>query len=222
MSSEKNTKSRKRNYENEYPSVTEVLGQLRKIALENWFKFNTLEFINREGGKGRAVGTNIHNAIETYITTGEMKVETEYPDEVTNALKSFVLFTKEHPEIKLKLSELKMTSEKHKYNGTMDVDAEETDKTLVLIGDWKSGNCKEEAAPKIYDEHIEQLSAYDQLNQECRGVRADKGFIAVFAKDKVAYGFKWVSRNELDDAFENVFLPALKITNYRRRPKNAV
>ena len=65
-----------RDYENDYPSVTTILGVLRNIPLEFWFKKNTLEFINKESGKGRTIGTDIHKAIENYILTGQAKVDT--------------------------------------------------------------------------------------------------------------------------------------------------
>lgn len=36
----------RRDYQNDYPSVTQALDVLRKIGLEMWFKINTLEYIN--------------------------------------------------------------------------------------------------------------------------------------------------------------------------------
>lgn len=207
-----------RDYDNDYPSVTTVLSGLRKIALEMWFRNNTPEFINRESGKGKTIGTDIHHAIENYINTGKMEVETQYPDEVLTCLKSFVMFKKEHPEIKFNFSELKMTSLIYSYNGTMDLDAEIDGYSVV--GDWKSGKCGEKDKPDVYDEFTEQLSAYDNLNIEVRSIKASHGFIAVFAKDKVAYNLKWVSREELDGAFKNVFLPALLIWRYKNAKRN--
>src|SRR5487761_2567277 len=110
---------KRRDYQNDFPSVTQVLDVLRKIGLEFWFKKNTLEFITRESEKGKLVGTQIHEAIQSHIETDKIEIKTDYPDEVSNALKSFMLFKKEHPEIKLKRSEITLTSNEFGYNGTL-------------------------------------------------------------------------------------------------------
>ena len=153
-----------RQYNNDFCSVTEVLGGLRKIGLEMWFKMNTLEFCNKASGKGKIVGTDIHKAIENYILTGQATVESQYPDEVTCALHSFVKFRKEYPQIKLKWSEQALTSEIHKFNGTIDCIAE-IDGTPVIL-DWKSGEAKQKDAPVIYDEYKYQVAAYVNLYNE--------------------------------------------------------
>lgn len=200
-----------REYLNKYPSVTTVLGVLRNIPLEWWFKSNTLEFINRESGKGKKIGTDIHNAIEHFVLTGELKVDTEYVDEVTNALKSFALFRKERPEIALKWSELALTSEKYKYNGTIDCIGDG-----ILI-DWKSGNAKEEEKPAIYDSYKVQVSAYVYLYNEVKNENIDKAIIVSIAKDKVSYNTYEMCKKKIDDCFNEVFLPALKILTYQRK-----
>ena len=91
-----------RAYNNGLPSVTTILGVLHKIGLENWFKFNTLAFINKESEEGKTIGTQIHDAIQQNIEEKEVKIETVYTEQVTNALKGFMQFKKDHPEIKLK------------------------------------------------------------------------------------------------------------------------
>ena len=155
---------RKRDYENDFPSVTEVLNVLRKPGLEMWYRVNTPQFINEAMAKGKSIGTATHEAIESYITTGELKVDTEWPDEVTMALQSFVLFKKEHPEIILKSSEKKMTSDRYFFNGTMDVIGEIEGKKI--LGDWKTTACKDKEKPEIYDEARTQISAYRELYAE--------------------------------------------------------
>ena len=206
-----------RAYENDYPSVTEVLGVLRKIGLEMWYKFNTIEFINRESSKGKISGTDTHTAIETYINTGELKVETQFPEEVTNALHSFVLFRKEHPEIILKGTERAMTSERYQFNGTMDIDA--TINNVPVIGDWKTSTAKSKDKPEIYPEYITQVSAYRHLYSETCGIGVNFAFIVALAKDKVAYNLRYIDKEELEDNFTEVFLPALKIFQFQHRKK---
>ena len=208
-----------RDYENYYPSVTTVLGVLRNIPLEYWFKSNTLEYINKESGKGRTIGTDIHKAIETYITTGEAKVDTQYPDEVTCALHSFIKFRKERPDIYLKWSEQALTSERHKFNGTIDCIAQ-TDKDLVipdLVMDWKSSKCGDKDRPDIYDSYKIQVSAYVRLYNECKGIFLEHAIIVAIAKDKVSYNLYEMDAQEIDDCFNEVFLPALKIYNYQHK-----
>jgi hypothetical protein len=201
----------KRAYENKYPSVTTILGVLRKIALEYWFKVNTLEFINEESNKGKEIGTQIHEVIQSYIETGKAKVDTQYAVEVTTALNSFMLFRKEKPEILLRRSELPLTSEVYKFNGTIDCMGEG-----VLI-DWKTGKCKDDEAPKIYDEYKYQVAAYVYLYNEVNKTNIDRALIVAVAKDKVAYSTYEMSKQEIDDCFNEVFLPALKILTYQKR-----
>ncbi len=205
----------KRDYQNDYPSVTQVLDVLRKISLENWFKYNTPQFIKEKSDKGKLIGTQIHEAIHLYIETGKTKVETEYPFEVTNALKSFMLFRKEHPEIKLKNAEMALTSEVHLFNGTLDCEAERESAPIIL--DWKSGEAKKEEKPAIYDEYKYQVSAYDNLFQEIKQIKPMADIIVSLAKDKVAYNFYEMTRQETEEYFNEVFLSALKILNCQRR-----
>lgn len=212
----KEIKERKhRAYANKLPSVTTILGVLRKPALEYWFKSNTMEFINRESGKGKSVGTDIHNAIEHYVLTGELKVDTEYVDEVTNALKSFMLFRKENPEIKLNWAELALTSEKHGFNGTIDCIGD------AMVLDWKTATCKEKEKPEIYDEYKTQVSAYVKLYNEVNNVNIEKAIIVSVAKDKVAYNTYTMNKQEIEDNFNEVFLPALRILTYQKRKDKA-
>lgn len=199
----------KRNYDNDYISVTGVLNVLRKPGLENWFKYNTLAFINEESEKAKTIGNSIHEAIQSHIETNEVKLETQYADEVMNALRGFMLFKKEHPEIKLKRSEMMLTSLQHKYNGTMDVEGEIN--SIIVPGDWKSGNAKDKDRPEIYDEFIVQVAAYLKAYNEVTGQETKEAFIAVFAKDKVAYNYRLIPAEEIDLCFNEIFLPAVRI-----------
>lgn len=204
----------KRNYENKFPSVTQVLDCLRKPGLEGWFKVNTPEYIKTYSEKAKEIGTQTHEIIQNHIEAKEAKIETQYPDEITNTLKSFMLFKSEHPELILQRSEIALTSKKYKYNGTIDVIAKWQ---KLILGDWKTGNAKEEEKPKIWDEMKYQLSAYFNLLNEVEKLDIDEGFIVVLAKDKVAYNFQMIGKEELTKCFKNVFLPALKICNFKRK-----
>lgn len=201
-----------RAYENEYPSVTQILDVLRKHGLEHWFKSNTLEFINKASAKGKSIGTATHEAISHFILTGEAKIETEWPDEVTNALRSFMLFRKENPELKIELSEEPLTSEVFKFNGTLDAPCP------PILYDWKSCEKKDKAELPEYAEWRYQASAYVKLwNEHHPDNPISSACIVAIAKDTVAYKKVEMNEREIDDCFNEVFLSCLKIINYQKR-----
>lgn len=203
----------KRDYQNDFPSVTQVISQLRSPALEYWFKSHTLEEINELSKRGKEIGTQMHQCIQDFIETGEAKIDTEYPEEISTALKSFQLFRTENPDIKLKRSEIKLTSKQFGYNGTIDCLSD------LMIVDWKSSNAKDKDKPDIYFEAKVQVSAYCQLINESEGTNFDKALIVAIAKDKVAYNTLLIEYDELTECFNQVFIPLLTIHNYRRSHK---
>lgn len=212
-----NPKTAKRAYNNDFPSVTTILGVLRKIGLENWYKYNTAAFCDEKSNRGKLIGTQIHEAIENYILKNDVKVDTEYAEEVTNALKGFMLFRKEHPEFILEWSEEMLTSNVHGFNGTMDCRANKDGKVIVF--DWKTGEAKKKNCPAIYDEYKYQVAAYVKAYNEVHGEDVGLAMIVCFAKDKVAYSMYTMERSEIEDCFNEAFLPALKIYNYQRKKK---
>ena len=208
-------KKEKRQYDNSYPSVTQILGILRKIGLEMWFKFNTIQTINKESEEGKLIGTQIHEAIQQHIDKEEAKIETEFGEQVKNALNGFMLFKKEHKDIKLQRAELALTSEKHGYNGTLDCIGK-IGKDLVLL-DWKTGKAKEKDKPDIYDEYRYQVAAYVTAFNETQEEQVIKAYILALAKDKVAYNFEELEMSKISEMFEKVFLSCLSIYNYQNR-----
>ena len=203
----------KRAYSNGYPSVTEVLNVLRKPALEIWYKINTPQFIKAESAKGLAVGRTIHESIENYISTEEVRMQTDFPDEVTFALKSFALFHKENKSIKLKeaICELPLTSELYKFNGTIDCIP------YPLILDWKTGKAKDSEVPPVYDEYKTQTATYVKLYNENNEKKINEALVVPIAKDKVAYNIYRMKEKEIDERFNEIFLPAFTILNYQKK-----
>jgi CRISPR/Cas system-associated exonuclease Cas4 (RecB family) len=206
---------KKRQYPNDYCSVTQALDCLRKIGLEWWFRNNTPQFIEAASKKGKEIGTQTHQAIQDFIEGKDVKVETDYAAEVSFALKSFQLFRKEHPEVTLQNAECMLTHEDYKYNGTLDVVGKIGD--VLVIGDWKSQEAKLNDKPKVYDEYKAQLAAYIKAYNFVNKTNIDKGFIVVLAKDKVAFEYYQMEFAEIEAEFDNVFLPALTVCSYRRR-----
>lgn len=199
--------------DNGYPSVTGALGVLRKIGLEMWFKYNTAKFCDEESKRGKEIGTQIHDVIHQYITTGKASIQSEYGTEVETALQSFMLFRKENPEYKLELAEMSLTSEKYCFNGTVDCIAGD------VILDWKTSTCKEKEKPDIYDEYLFQLAAYVNLYNENKNVDIVNAVSVVIAKDKVAYNIYKMDGKTIFDCFEYGFLPCLQILNQQKRIK---
>lgn len=208
-----------------YPSVTSILGVLRKPALEWWFKVNTAEFCDAESKRGREVGTIIHSIIQGSIEKEEVKFETEYDEEVMFCLKGLAKFKKENPDLKFQRAEVEVISEKHGFMGHLDC-LGEVKKELVLI-DWKTSKCdvgkvdkngmsKEKDVPPIYPEHKYQVAAYVAAYNEQAGANIQQAKVICFAKDKPVYSYMTLVKSELDEMFERVFLPALQICKYQK------
>ena len=207
----------KRNYDNDYPSVTTVLGVLRKIGLELWFKHHNAKWCDEQSNKGKTTGTQVHLAIENYILKNSEAVETEWPEEVNNALKGFMAFRRDRPDLELQWAELKLTSETYKFNGTLDCIAKKGDKLILL--DWKTAEAKKEAVPKIYPEYFYQCSAYVYAYNEVMKANIEDAIIVSMAKDKIGYAIVEINKEQIDSHFHNAFLPALSIYNHQRKEK---
>ena len=205
----------KKDYQNDYPSVTQILGVLRKVALENWFKYTDIRTINKESEEAKLIGSQIHEAIQQHIEKEEVKIETKYSEQVMNALNAFMQFKKEHSEIKLKRAEMQLTSEKFKYNGTLDCIGK-IGKNLILL-DWKTGKAKDKDKPKIYDEYKYQVAFYVKAFNETQEDKIKKAFILSLAKDKIAYNFIEIAMKDIEEMFEEICLPCLKIWQYQNK-----
>lgn len=205
----------KRQYNNTFPSVTMVLDILRKKGLEFWFKNNTLAFITKESEEGKLIGRQIHEVIQQHIDKEEVKVETQYGEQVMNALNAFMLFKKEHPEIKLHKAEMAFTSEKYGYNGTLDCIA--TIKKDIVLFDWKTGKAKDKDIPAIYDEYKYQVAFYVKAFNEIQEEQIKRAFILSLAKDKITYNLEEIAIKDIEEMFQEICLPALKIWNYQNR-----
>jgi len=191
-----------------YPSVTTILGVLRKPQLEWWFKVNTPEFIETETEKAKAIGTAIHEAIFNHIERTGIDTETKYPDEVNICIQSFMKFKREHPEIKMTKSELKIEHPKLKYSGTLDCVAEIDGQPAIL--DWKSGQYKDKDELPIYNESLYQVSAYIKSYEKMFNLKIKKGIVVYFGKDKIGYNFIELDEKKIKKNFE-IFKHCLKI-----------
>jgi hypothetical protein len=202
---------------NGYPSVTGVIGQLASYGLMEWFKRTPYNEIIEASKRGREIGSQMHDTIQLFIETGEAKIDTEYPDEITTALQSFMLFKKEHPEFELQRSEIAMACDKYGVNGTTDCIAKHDGQ--LWIADWKSAQCKDNDKPGIYDEAKIQVAAYTYMFNDLENQNIKDAIIVAIAKDKVAYNHYIMDEEEIDYYFEGVFLPLVKVWNAKKTIK---
>lgn len=207
-------RSSHRKYDNDFPSVTQLIGQLLSPGLVHWWKTHTMAEINAISSRGKQIGTDTHEAIHQFIETGKAEVKTEYAPEVTNALKSFMLFRQDRPDLVLVNGEISLTSAMHQFNGQVDCFAKR--EGLDWLADWKSQEIKEKEKPVIYDEAKIQCSAYWFLSEEMLSKKFEKAIIVALAKDKIAYSTYELGKEEADGWFNEVFLPLLKIWKYRK------
>jgi len=191
-----------------YPSVTTILGVLRRPALEFWLKNNTKEFCDAESNRAKEIGTALHDAIFNHIERTGIDTETKYPDEVNICIQSFMKFKREHPEIKMTKSELKIEHPKLKYSGTLDCVAEIDGQPVIL--DWKSGQYKDKDELPIYNESLYQVSAYIKSYEKMFNLKIKKGIVVYFGKDKIGYNFIELDEKKIKKNFE-IFKHCLKI-----------
>lgn len=205
----------KRNYDNNYVSITGALGVLNEPALLNWFKVNTAKFCDEESARGKEIGILLHEAFQAHIELQEVRIETKYPDEVTNALKGFMLFKKENPKIKLKKAEIQMVSDTYEINGTLDCLGEENGK-LVMI-DWKNSKAGIKEKPVVYPEYLWQVSGYSMMYEDIFKIKINTAYAVVLAKDVVAYSLQKIERKEIEEHFNNIILPCIKIYYHQKK-----
>jgi hypothetical protein len=218
----------KNQYPNNYPSVTQVLGIIRKMGLEMWLQYNTAEYCNAERKKAAEIGSEFHKIIELFVKGQEPKVETNWGEELHNAVKSFLLFIKENKHLEFKESETRICSDALKLNGTIDCIATErnSDKVVAfphltahiprVIIDWKTANAKSNSNPPLYPEVLLQTAAYAKLyEEEYKNKMIPHKIVKVIAvslaKDKVGYNKIEVGNEELADIYESGFKPAYQL-----------
>jgi hypothetical protein len=205
MTKKKTRLPKKRDYGNDYLSVTEVLSHARKVGLEMWFKMRTKKECDELSAKAKEIGSQLHELIEASINGKNIGIKTKYPTEVQNGLNSFIKFInfmRKDATFTLKWAELQICDKEMELNGTIDCIGE-LEGTPVII-DWKTGECKGKEVPQIYPEYILQVAAYWKLYNlriETKEQSASSAIIVVFAKDKEAYGVVKLDEPDLEVAF---------------------
>lgn len=183
------------------PSVTEVLGIVRKPFLEYWrgkLGNQQCEMVLRES---QDIGNNLHSMIEAYFK-GESIPEHNGPE-----LRMFMLFKKWALESGISPIELElyMESKKYKFHGACDFIGL-LDEKLVIV-DWKTSSAMDKF-------HSVQLSAYAQMYKEITGKVITKGLIVRMDKKEAAKKtFEIKEYADLPKVFP-VFLSCLKVHRF--------
>ena len=208
----------KHGYNYKFPSVTQILGEvLRKKGLENWFLNNSPQYCREKSKAGKQAGTDTHALIEKSIRGEAMTLDTEYPEEVTNAVKSFLKFKEENPQYKLKQAEITLNVDKFGYSGKLDCEASEGDDDVIF--DWKTGHQNSKGKLVIYPEMVYQTCMYVIGYELQFRKKIKRAIVTLFDKENVDYILRVVERDEVQAAFDNVCVPCIRIFNYGRKTK---
>jgi hypothetical protein len=204
------------------PSVTWITGYVyRGIGFYKWLAdkgWDEAEAIKTDAGNK---GSRIHTALELLISGASVNMEdkffskiTEQEEELTGEEYAAILsFKNWYDETKPKfiLKETTVISEKHNFAGTVDAVAKIGDTVYIL--DWKTGQY-------VWPSMEAQLSAYKQaLGEMGRNVSQVKLAILQIGYRKNKKGYKFT---EVEDQFDNLFLPAQKFwekENLGKSPK---
>jgi hypothetical protein len=224
----------KKDYPNNYPSVTQVLSVIRKRGLEMWLQYNTADYCNAERKKATEIGGELHKIIELFVKGQEPTVETNWGQELHNTVKSFLLFIRENKHLELKESEVRICNDTLKLNGTIDCIAAQkckddecpypqaTSWIPRVIIDWKTATAKTNALPPLYPEVLLQTAAYAKLYDEeykdkVVPYQIEKVIAVCLAKDKVAYNKIEVGAQELNEIYANAFNAAYQLYNQLKK-----
>jgi hypothetical protein len=183
------------------PSVTEVLGIVRKPFLEFWrgkLGNAKCETILRES---QDIGHEIHEAIECYFQGQPLPEMGQQSLRMFAHFREWALMTGASP-IDL---ELQMQSNEFKFHGTCDAVLEIDGK--LLMADWKTSS----AIDKLYGA---QLAAYSQMYKEISGKEITEGLIVrMDKKEKSKKQFEVREFHDLPRYFE-VFKACLAVHNF--------
>jgi CRISPR/Cas system-associated exonuclease Cas4 (RecB family) len=149
----------------EAPSVTQILGVIRKPFLENWRgRYGNAE-CDRIMMESQELGHRFHAAIEAYYQGHEL------PELGQREAEMFALFRGWALESKFEPTELELhlESKKHHYHGTVDTFGRFED-GVIVVGDWKTSS-------SISSDYGMQLAAYAAAFNETTGANVTEGFI---------------------------------------------
>ena len=196
------------------PGVTTVLNMLSKPALIHWAWKMGLDGIDYKKYRDKAAdtGTLAHLLVQCDLTgeTPDLSMYgAELIDKAENCLVSWYTWRKS-VHIENPLSETQLVSEHYKYGGTADCICKLNGVPTLL--DFKTGK-------GIYPSMLVQLAAYRHLMIE-NGYPCEQALILNIGRDETEnFDTKYVSTDDMNDLFHNIFLPAMQIYQANKRWK---
>jgi len=170
-----------------YPSVTTVLGQLKKDGLQKWRDSIGEDVAKWEMGRAARRGKSTHTLVEQYLKNETPSIRDVLPLGLFKLLKPYI------DQIdNIHLLEAIMYSKKLTIAGQVDCVAEYNGKLSVI--DFKTANS--ERKENWIENYFMQCSAYAQMYEEMFGkeieqvvvlLAAEDGSVASYIKEKKEY-----------------------------------
>ncbi len=196
------------------PSVTTIIDKTlgwNKNALINWAKNSAIKGLDPDKIKRQAgdIGTLAHLIIESNLQDKPIDLLDWSVNTISIATLASDSFFRWWEEKKLELvySEIPLVSETYLFGGTIDLVASNQYGTYLI--DFKTSN-------NIYPEHKIQISAYNYLLNEVRGIQPDETYIIKLPKEAGSCEPYNVTKKETEMGFE-IFKKLLEINDIRER-----
>ena len=159
---------------NKYPSITTVLSEYNRKAIQDWRQRVGAEEAGKISGKAATRGTKLHKACEDYINNLVPVFQTPYERD---------LFKRFSPTLqridKVYAQEIRMYSDHLRIAGTVDC-VGEFDGVLSVI-DFKTS--AKEKDKKYIENYFMQCSAYAIMFEEQFGIPVSQTVVAIAVED---------------------------------------
>lgn len=178
-------------------SVTTIINDnlgWNKQVLIGWTRKNCLNGedslkILKEAGK---IGTLAHKMIEGYILGEQVILDNYTPFEIAKAKTAYYGFYdwyQKNKNIKFIENELKLTSKKYLFGGTLDCIIKKSNRLILL--DFKTSN-------SCHKEYIIQLAAYQKMYEENFNKKITSAIILMLDKEERKYIEHKISLKQLN------------------------
>lgn len=192
-----------------YPSVTEILGVIRKPALERWYGIHGLRKCEEISEKAKSFGTRVHEEIQRLLEGYKPKSKNKTIREMVDTFNE--KFIKEY-QVRPVVVEPKepLIDPENKYSGTFDAVITTNNGKVPILADWKTSNYIDETSWLL------QVSAYANLWNKHSLDKPIESAVIVRLNKKNFGKLDVLWYPELQPAFE-VFLSCKKLYDYIKR-----
>lgn len=216
-----------------YPDIEGVSNRIQSSAALDWAVDIGTKGLKDASAHSRNFGTAVHAAVDEFTRTGKYAKAAEFPDwddQRTTAVEAFISFHNALAETGAEVtsSEAAVVNETERYAGRLDqiwkFQAKTIDmlqpflytKTIPVLQDGSKVLSDLKTGRVYLDDNIVQLSGYAKAIQGgvdgAMVVGIDRS-----APDVVRAYF--ITKEELEEAYEEAFKPALKLWRYQKAPK---